>query len=138
MADIHHLLHIKAKPNIIYPALVDESGLKGWWTEQTVAGSGVGSTIDFRFGDQYHDKMKIVRLEPDRIVEWICLEGDPEWIDTTFIFELEPKEEQTILRFTHGSWRETTDFFASCNYHWGYYLRSLKLFCETGEGTPFG
>ena len=44
---------------------------------------------------------------------------------------------QTILRFTHGNWRESTDFFASCNYHWGYYLRSLKLLLETGEGTPF-
>ena len=23
------------------------------------------------------------------------------------------------------------------NFNWGYYLQSLKLYCETGMGTPF-
>jgi hypothetical protein len=63
MAEIKHLLHIKASPSEIYKAITEERGLKNW--------------------------------------------------------------------------REPTDFFASCNYHWGYYLRSLKLLLETGEGTPF-
>jgi hypothetical protein len=41
------------------------------------------------------------------------------------------------LRFTHGAWREMTDFFAACNYNWGFYMRSLKAYCETGKGQPF-
>jgi hypothetical protein len=45
---------------------------------------------------------------------------------------------KTVLRFLHGDRREATDFFAGCNDHWGYYLRSLKLHCETDSGTPFG
>ncbi len=39
MADINHLLHINAKADTIYHALVSEIGLKGWWTEQTVVNS---------------------------------------------------------------------------------------------------
>ena len=34
-------------------------------------------------------------------------------------------------------YRATTDLFAHCNYHWGFYMRSLKAYCETGEGEPF-
>lgn len=137
MAEIKHLLHIKADARKIYQALVDENGLKGWWTDQTVGGSGVGAIIEFKFGEQYHNKMKIIHLEPDKTVEWICLDGDPQWIDTKFIFKLESTKDDTVLSFTHANWLEMTDFFASCNYHWGYYLRSLKLLCETGKGTPF-
>ena len=59
-------------------------------------------------------------------------------IGTTFSFDLEEKDGNTILRFTHGDWKEETDFFASCNYHWGYYMRSLAYYCEKGKGTPFG
>ena len=86
MADINHLLHINAKADTIYHALVNEIGLKGWWTEQTVVDSGAGATIDFRFGEKYHNRMKVLRQEPDQTVEWICLDGDPQWIDTKFIF----------------------------------------------------
>jgi hypothetical protein len=29
------------------------------------------------------------------------------------------------------------DFYANCNFHWGFYLQSLKDFCESGKGKPF-
>jgi len=56
---------------------------------------------------------------------------------TKFVFDLEPFEGATRLRFTHGGWREATDFFASCNFRWGFYMQSLKEYCEDGRGTSF-
>jgi uncharacterized protein YndB with AHSA1/START domain len=137
MPEIKHLLHINATADKIYQAITKEEGLKNWWTDQTTATAKEEAVIEFRFGDRYHDKMKVVNLESNKRVEWLCIHGESEWIDTTFVFDLESNGNQTILRFTHGNWRESTDFFASCNYHWGYYLRSLKLLLETGKGTPF-
>jgi uncharacterized protein YndB with AHSA1/START domain len=137
MVEIKHLLHIQAPASEVYKAITEEEGLKNWWTNQTIAIPEEGAVIEFRFGEKYHDKMKVVKLQPNQKVEWLCLVGESEWIDTTFVYDLESNEEKTVLRFTHGNWRESTDFFASCNYHWGYYLRSLKLLCETGKGTPF-
>jgi len=137
MTEIQHLLHINTPVTKVYKAITEEEGLKNWWTIDSSAAPEEGAIIEFNFGDRYHNKMKVVRLQPDQKVEWICLVGDSEWIDTTFVFDLELKENKTILRFTHGNWREPTDFFASCNYHWGYYMRSLKLYCETGNGTPY-
>jgi uncharacterized protein YndB with AHSA1/START domain len=137
MAEIRHYLLIDAPPDKVYEAVTTQAGLAAWWTGQTVARPAVDAVIEFRFGERYYNKMRVTALEESHRVEWECLEGDEQWVGTTFVFDLEDREGQTVLRFTHGQWREATDFFASCNYHWGYYLRSLKLYCETGTGTPF-
>jgi uncharacterized protein YndB with AHSA1/START domain len=137
MKSIKHFLVIRSAPEIIYKALTEQSGLASWWTKETIAEAKIGATIEFIFGDKYHDKMVVTNLNKNKSVEWECTVGDKEWIGTKFKFDLENREKDTILRFSHYNWKEETDFFANCNYHWGYYLRSLKLFCETGKGTPF-
>ena len=128
---------IKSHPEKVYNAITKTGGLRGWWTIEAKADERVGGTAEFIFGERYYNKMKIMNLQDNKTVEWECLEGDKEWIGTTFLFELEEKNGSTILRFSHSNWKEETDFFASCNYNWGYYLNSLKQYCETGEGTPF-
>lgn len=137
MADIRHMLLIDAPVDTVYRAITEQDGLAGWWTRQTVAAPEVGSFAEFRFGDRYTDKMRVAVLEPGRKVEWECVEGDKEWIGTRIVFDLEKQGDQALLRFRHAGWRAETDFYASCNYQWGYYMRSLKLYCETGGGTPF-
>jgi uncharacterized protein YndB with AHSA1/START domain len=137
LADIKHLLTIKALPQKVYQAITEQEGLANWWTRETLARPQIGSVSEFKFGNRYHNKMRITRLEPDKLVEWECLMGDKEWIGTTFRFALEEKDGETILCFTHGNWKEMTDFFASCNFHWGHYMSSLKNYCETGQGEPF-
>jgi len=136
MPDIKHFLTIAATSGTVYKALTEKTGIQGWWTHDTTIHPETGTLAEFNFGE-YHNEMKIVDLQSERRVEWVCLEGDPEWINTRFIFELESKGDQTVLRFTHTGWREMTDFFGSCNFNWAYYLTSLKAYCETGAGTPF-
>jgi len=137
MAYLKHYLLIKSSPEKVYKALTSTEGLRGWWTLEAITDGRGDGTAEFKFDVQYHIKMKIINLVQDKIVVWECIKGDREWIGTTFLFDLEEKEGDTILKFTHDNWKEETDFFASCNYHWGYYLRSVKLYCETGSGTPF-
>jgi len=81
--------------------------------------------------------MEIADLQPDKRIEWKCLAGDKEWIGINLVFELEEKDGETILRFEQNNRKAETDFFASCNFQWAYYLVGLKQYCETGEGTPF-
>lgn len=137
MAAIKHYLIIKSLPEKIYKALTTKNGVSNWWTNQTEIGNKVGDINVFDFGNRYHNEMKIVDLQPNLRVEWECIEGDKEWIGTRLLFMLEVKDGNTVLRFTHGNWRDETDFFASCNYNWGYYMRSLAKYCEEGKGTPF-
>lgn len=137
MAAIKHYLIVHSSPEKIYKALTTKTGVANWWTVQTEIGNKVDDTNIFDFGERYHNEMKISDLQPHSRVEWLCEKGDREWIGTKLVFEIEEKGSDCILRFLHKKWREETDFFASCNYRWGYYLRSLKLYCESGKGTPF-
>ncbi len=113
MADIRHLVIIDVPPDTVYDAITREEGLRGWWTPEAFAQQEVGSIAEFKFGEGYHNKMRVLRLEPPALVEWECLEGDPEWVGTRFLLDLEADGRSTILRFSHGRWRKVTDFFAS-------------------------
>ncbi len=137
MPDIRHYLEINAPAPRVYVAVTEQKGLAGWWTQDTVAQPEVDTIAEFRFGARYHNKMKIVRLDPDSKVEWECLEGDTEWVGTRFVFDLEERDGITILRFAQNGWREATDFYAICNFTWAQYMLSLKSYCETGKGAPF-
>ena len=132
MPEIKHYLVINTEPEIVFNAVTEEKGLAGWWTEDVIAKPEIGSVAEFKFGDKYHNKMRVANLEPNKKVEWECLDGDPEWIETKFVFDLEANDGKTILRFAQTDWREATDFYASCNYHWGFYMTSLKDYCEKG------
>jgi hypothetical protein len=39
--------------------------------------------------------------------------------------------------FTHADWAAQTLFYASCNFNWGLYMKSLKDYCESGKGKPW-
>lgn len=155
MPDIHHELLIGAPVEIIYNAITSPEGLSAWWTPETKAKPEPDSVAHFPFGPEYFKEMKITELKPNEQVKWLCIKGTEEWVGTTLSFKLEPgdldahpeiqgqleqqgnNEDPTLLIFHHNDWKEYTPMYAECNYTWGQFLRSLKLFCETGKGRPW-
>jgi hypothetical protein len=51
--------------------------------------------------------------------------------------EQQKADDATLLIFHHDNWKAYTLMFAECSYTWGQFLKSLKLYCETGKGTPW-
>lgn len=137
MADILHKLWVNAPVEEVYKALTTQDGLRNWWTPEAWAEPVSGSIAEFRFGERWHDKMEIVLLEPNQRIVWRCIQCNDEWLNTEISFFLETVGWRTLVHFSHTGWKGPTDFFAHCNYHWGYYMHSLKLLCETGSGMPF-
>lgn len=158
MPDIHHALLINAPAEIVYKALTSQEGLSAWWTPQTTAEPELNSVARFTFGSGYFKEMRITNLTPDKRVEWICIAGAEEWIGTTLSFQLENANRETLLTahpeltdqieqqsggngtvliFHHDDWKAYTPMYAECNYTWGRFLMSIKLFCETGKGLPW-
>ena len=76
LVDIRHLVTIDAPADVVYRAVIQQEGLSGWWTEEALAEAKVGGVLEFKFGDEYHNKMRITQLVPDKRVEWECCEGD--------------------------------------------------------------
>src|SRR5579862_6433045 len=136
MADIKHYVVIKTLAEKVYRAITEQDGLAGWWTRETIAKAELGFINEFKFGKQYHNKMKVTKLEKNKFVAWECVGGDKEWIGTQLTFELNEKDGKTELMFTQADWASQTLFYANCNYHWGGYMKSLKDYAETGTGKP--
>ena len=137
MSTIQHLFHIEAPPAIVYKALATVKGLSEWWTRDTFGAAEVGSILEFKFGEVFLNKMRVVEMEPEQSVTWECVSGPADWVGTRITFELEKVDAKTRLRFSHSNWREQNDFFAQCNFSWGRYLESLRQYCQTGYGFPF-
>jgi uncharacterized protein YndB with AHSA1/START domain len=158
MPDIHQAVLIGAPAEKVYDAITTQKGLAAWWTPEANAKAQLNSIARFPFGPSYFKEMKIIELKPLELVKWNCIAGADEWIGTTLSFQLiagdtktlldahpeikgqvEQLEEDkaTLLIFHHDNWREYTLMFAECSYTWGQFLKSLKLFCETGKGLPW-
>lgn len=159
MPNIHQELIIESSAEKIYDAITTAEGLSGWWTPGSIAIAETGSIAKFPFGPIYHKEMKIEELSPFKRVKWKCTAGAEEWIGTSLSFTIHPGNNKTMLNerpeilgqlqqqkdfekgallvFHHNDWKEYTPMFAECSYTWGQFLRSLKLYCETGKGRPW-
>lgn len=138
MKTIIHTAHIHAPPTDVFKALTTQEGVTGWWSTKASLESGQGGVIRFTFLGDFHPHMKQVRLvEPER-VEWLCIDGHPNWKDNRFTFLLRDRNGETSLRFVQEYAQELDDdTYGTYNFNWGYYLYSLKRLCEEGRGTPF-
>lgn len=138
MKTIVHVVDIKAPRAKVYEAITTQSGLAGWWTTTVKADGEVGTTIEFTFLGDFHPHMKITQLEEPSLVAWRCVDGHDNWRDNTFLFELRESDAGTSLRFTQEYARELElDVYGTYNFNWGYYLNSLSMLCEKGDGKPF-
>ena len=158
MPHIHHALLIGAPVEDVYSAISTQEGLSAWWTPDAVAKAELNSIARFPFGSAYFKEMKIIEFNPLELVKWSCIKGAAEWIGTSISFKLLPGDKEALLKsfpemigqieqqtntqgtlliFRHDEWKEYTLMFAECSYTWGQFLRSLKLFCETGRGRPW-
>ncbi|MFI1586258.1 SRPBCC domain-containing protein [Embleya sp. NPDC020630] len=136
MADILHRIGVEhASPERVYEALTTVAGLAGWWTEKTSGETDLGGVLEFRFGPGGFD-MKVVELDPGRVVRWEVVDGPEEWVGTRVEWNLRQEGDFTIVLFRHEGWREPVEFMHHCSTKWAVFLMSLKQLLETGEGAP--
>lgn len=158
MPHIHQAVLIAASADEVYKAITSQEGLSLWWTPKATAEARVHSIAHLPFGPNYHKEMKITALESNQLVKWDCIHGVDEWIGTNISFTLIAGEHETfqnqypeiqgqleqlksksgtLLIFQHNNWRDDTLMFAECSFTWAQFLKSLKLYCETGKGRPW-
>jgi len=139
MPDIRHRVAISAPLESVYEAVATTEGISEWWTRNGVRGeSSEGSKLEFFFGQPNPAAvMEVARLDPSGHVSWNCVDGADEWVGTKLTFDLNHKDDETVVLFTHADWREPVEFMAHCSARWAYFLLSLKSYLEAGKGTPF-
>jgi uncharacterized protein YndB with AHSA1/START domain len=146
MADIRHRVGISASQERVFAALSTKGGLADWWTRDVEGEATPGSTLRFFFGTpDPSGVMEVVNTTPIHRVSWRCVAGPDDWVGTSLNFELKPSEKEeahengneTVLLFTHGEWREPTEFMHHCSTKWAYFLLGLKASLEGGASVAF-
>lgn len=131
MESIFHQLIIESDVQSVYKAVSEQEGLSKWWIADCTVKPEIGFINHFRLDHYVDNKMKVINLEPHKLVIWECIEGEVEWIGTLVTFELEEFKGNTKLSFKHSNWAGQTEFYASCNFHWARHLTMLKEYCES-------
>jgi uncharacterized protein YndB with AHSA1/START domain len=131
-------IEIATTAHKLFDALTTDQGVAGWWTKAKTQ-AAVGGINEFVFG-QGTVTFQVEKLERGRAVGWSAQNVPPDWKGTRVLFELSDgaKAGFVTLRFSHTGFKAATPVVAFTNYAWAQFLRSLKLFLETGKGEPFG
>jgi hypothetical protein len=134
---IHRIGTDKATVKQMYDAVATVEGLANWWTKKVSGESKIGGILQFRFSKGGPD-FEVIDLQSLKKVEWKCVQGPKEWINKHIEFNISKENEETVLLFKHGGWREEVEFMHHCSTQWAYFLIGLRKFLESGGGTPYG
>jgi activator of HSP90 ATPase len=153
MARILHKVTLEAPSSESYKALTDVSEIGKWFSKNTSGeGNVVGGKIKIEFGPGFHI-FEVIELEENKKVVWKVVESKGPndqmheqmkiWDDTIITYNLVEKQLErlegktvTVMHFEHDGFPDEGDFFADCNFHWAYFLHSLKNLLEGKEAWP--
>jgi hypothetical protein len=137
MYDIRHRVGIYTPMPEVLSAVSTSDGVSKWWSSD-VRDAG-DDRLAIYFGRPDPSAVMAVKRSAEAAVwescVWTCLQGPPEWVNTTITFDLRRDGDETIVVFTHAGWREPVEFMHHCSTKWGYFLLSLKSTLEGGHST---
>lgn len=137
MQRIIHNFPIHSNPESVYKAISTIEGLNGWWSDTIGGSTAVNEVIDFKFIEVFNPQMKVLASEPGKEVKWECIDGHEPWLGNIITFLITAQADGSQLHFTHEYTSPIAEEdYGYYNFNWGYYLNSLKDYCETGEGSP--
>jgi hypothetical protein len=97
-------IEIAKSPDNVFKHLID---LSKWWPEEFLGEKiKLNSAFVFKTGDGHYSKNKVIELVPNKKLVWLTTESKRQsdnfdWTGTKMIFDLTPKGNNTILKFTY-------------------------------------
>lgn len=98
-------IEIAKSPNDVFNHVIND--VSKYWPEGFEGESTkLNDQFIFRSGDTHYSKNKVVEFVPNKKVVWLVTESlrktdNFEWTGTRMIFELTPKADNTLLKFTY-------------------------------------
>ena len=121
------------------------NNVRGWWSKG-IKGDTTHLNDEFIFEVKgvHYSRQKLVEFIPGKKVAWLITESNiqfvedtNEWTGTKVIFEIDKKENQTRLVFTHEGLVPGVACYESCAPAWTAYIQhSLYNLITTGKGDP--
>lgn len=137
MTDIIHRFQINSPVEEVFRAISSPDGVSHWWSLNASGVPDFDQEYQLDFGPGYHWKAKVAKYTRNKNIEWLMLDTDSDWEETSVGFELEPADGITKVRFYHKGWKENNHHYETSSFCWAMYLRILKRYVEYGESVKY-
>jgi len=121
------------------------NNVAAWWTDDLKGNSQkLNDVFTVQFADMHVSTQKIIEVIPDKRIVWLVtdstlsfIKDKSEWTNTTIIFDITHRNNQTHIQFTHRGLVPDIECYTDCTKGWEYYIKGslFKLITE-GKGTP--
>jgi uncharacterized protein YndB with AHSA1/START domain len=143
--EIKHQFHINASPKTIFNAITTQAGINGWWAGNAKVNTELEQDSVLIFVKETQTVEMVLKAKEKKDSEkftWLCTtNGNPVWINTILSFEITKSGTGSELNFTHTNfedkWKDHPAYQMTID-GWKHFMSSLKDFCETGKGQPWG
>lgn len=98
-------IEVAKSPDDVFNHIIND--VSKYWPEEFEGESAkLNDEFVFRSGDPHYSKNKVVELVPNKKVVWLVTDSirktdNFDWTGTKMIFELTPKDGNTLLKFTY-------------------------------------
>lgn len=119
--------------------------VRGWWSEEIEGNTEkLYDEFTYHFEDLHYCQLTLTEVIPNEKMAWLVkynyfmhTKDKSEWTGTKIIFEIDKKDNNTQLRFTHLGLTPEFECFDVCSNGWNQYIRqSLVSLIKTGTGQP--
>ena len=98
-------IEVGKSPNIVFNHVIYDVS-KFWPEEFEGKSSKLNDEFVFRSGDTHYSKNKVIELVPNKKIVWLVTGSmrktdNFEWTGTKMIFELTPRGDNTLVKFTY-------------------------------------
>ena len=107
-------IEVTRSPEDVFTRITNDVS-KFWPEELEGKCSKLNDEFVFRSGDSHYSKNKVIEFVPNKKLVWLVTESirktdDFEWTGTKMIFELTPKDGNTILKFTYDGFISENEY----------------------------
>lgn len=131
-------IELPQSPAVTYRALADVP--KWWSTDYEGSSTKLNDEFVIHHPGAHFSKQRLVEVVPGKKLVWLVTESTlhwlrapHEWTNTRMIFELTPKGEGTVLKFTHEGLVPEKECYTRCIGGWSMVIGE-RLFAYITEG----
>jgi len=134
---IYHDFSINSSINKVFDAITIPEKLNNWWPLKSSGSPELGAEYNLNFTDKYNWYGTVSEVIINKSFFIKMTQSSHDWNDTTFGFELETKNEGTLVKFSHLGWSFCNAEYRNSSFCWAMLLKGLKDYLEKDLILPF-